>query len=914
MGFSNYQNIQPEGKKKTSDLETVNGLVNYANSQGLDLEEPQPARGLLGGIQKFVDVLSTGEYVVGCILSGKGIKAGVEEKISPSDIILKNLNPDSGAGKFAKGALGLAIDVAFDPTTYLTLGTGSAIKVTAKSGAKVVLSKTGKEMLGELSKQVGEKAARSKVAEMALANKALQAKGGLKFAGKEFIPADVLAFPFKTIKATALNTKEGRALFEGVDNLGESLGKIFTRDYGLDAIDIKNKQKLYDGFNFARNEIADNIKLIFAGTTKVQREAISLAIERGSKGMASLEPTMRPLAREATKILRQLQKEEEARGLLNHWRKDYVTHLYRNKKRAETLFASMIKNTPNAYLRFAKQRRIPTITEAEKLGLLPEKDIANILAVRMFSSQKAMLTQDFLRDIAKTKGVKLNEKALSLNEDFVRLGDYVFGADKGIRDVAIPRYLGEHIKEMDTKLIDAKELDVLLKGYDTAINYFKGSVTVLFPSFHGRNFISNVAQNFLDIGINALNPARNKDAVGLITGKEGKIVTDIGTEYSFKQIRDMAKKMGVFTHKITRIDIEQKFIDNPIRGGAGKLNPVNYGRDFGRFIENEARLVNFVSNIRRGFDPEDAAQRTKDFLFDYENLSRTEKEIFRRFIPFYTWTRKNISLQVKSLVQTPGKSLVQLKTLQAIEDMFGEEKTEDEKKFAPDFILAGMNILLSRQGDDRTFLVGFDLPVESAFDFFNHPIKEAFSTLSPFIKAPIEGFTGHNFFKEKQIKDDDDGRSFASYPDFIKKWMEYSKKEVTPDKGKAFTIEKVNPQKKWWLTQIETFMGIGRLTSQSFLEPVGTMYKMLEGEEKITMQDKWNIVRFFTGLRAFTIDIEASKRAHEKNDVRELIDILERKGVVGNFCPIPFIPKEETEQKVPTTRASSNQSATDKWR
>ena len=51
-----------------------------------------------------------------------------------------------------------------------------------------------------------------------------------------------------------------------------------------------------------------------------------------------------------------------------------------------------------------------------------------------------------------------------------------------------------------------------------------------------------------------------------------------------------------------------------------------------------------------------ASQKVKESLFDYSDISLFEKNIMKRVLPFYTWTRKNIPAQLKVLVQNPERA------------------------------------------------------------------------------------------------------------------------------------------------------------------------------------------------------------------------------------------------------------------
>lgn len=948
MGFVDFQTRQKTAVKEKPRIQTVTALQSLAQERSIELPQPKRSTGLLGGIQRFAEILSTGEFAVGGILAGKSPITGIREKISPSDVLLKGIQPETRIGKIAKGAAGLALDIGLDPTTYLTLGTGSAIKVVGKTGAKVALSKTGKEMLKEFAEEVGEKSARVTLATLAekeggktllergglktitralekTGQKAtkenvekalregvegLRAKGGLKFTGLQIAKPETLKRLFEAVHAAVIATKPGKELSEGLGKIGNAVGHTFSRDYGLDAVAKKNKQGLLDSLDNARNRISEHLTVVFAGTNKAQREAVSFAIEGGAQGITSLEKEMQPVARRVRDILKSVGKEEEKRGILNSWIDDYVTHAYKNKERANTIISALRGGQPSALLKFAKERRIPTIKEAEELGLEPIKDIAEILQIRLLASEKAKLTQDFLKTTALTKGIRGNvkqlnpeirKKILELNENMVRLSDVATGVPNEFKNFFIPAHIADDLGKINKRIVGDKDINTLLRGYDKVLNFFKGSVTVLFPAFHGRNAISNVSQVFLDVGAQAINPQRHKEAVSIMTGGTGELVTDIGTKIPYDEIRRMAKAKGVLQNKITRVDVDRAFAEPVSKEGIKKIagTPVDVGRAVGRAIEGEARMVNFIANLKRGYDFDDAAVKVKEFLFDYDNLSPFEKDFMRRAIPFYTWTRKNIALQLKALATVPGKPIAQMKVLRAMEEMFGEPKEEEEKQFAPDFVMAGMNVLLERKGDDRTFLIGFDLPIENAFEFFNKPLRETITSIAPFLKVPLEAATGQDFFKEKAIKEDDSGRSFVNYPQNVKDWLDYTEREVTTKDGRKFTIQKVDPEKKWLLSQIETFTGMGRLTSQSFLEPLATFYKMLKGKEVITMEDKSNVVRFLIGVRAFTINIEQSKQAHEKNDVRQLQDILERHGVIGRF-ERAFILKEQKQEEKKT--------------
>lgn len=64
-------------------------------------------------------------------------------------------------------------------------------------------------------------------------------------------------------------------------------------------------------------------------------------------------------------------------------------------------------------------------------------------------------------------------------------------------------------------------------------------------------------------------------------------------------------------------------------------------------------------------------QASKDVrisLFDYSELTQFEKRIARNFIPFYTWTRKNVPYQVRQLLERPVAATVPFKLQEGLRD------------------------------------------------------------------------------------------------------------------------------------------------------------------------------------------------------------------------------------------------------
>lgn len=83
---------------------------------------------------------------------------------------------------------------------------------------------------------------------------------------------------------------------------------------------------------------------------------------------------------------------------------------------------------------------------------------------------------------------------------------------------------------------------------------------------------------------------------------------------------------------------------------------IRAAQTFNRNGENWGRLTHYL--YRRDYQrlsASDSADWVKKAHFDYEELTPVEQQKFKLFIPFYTWSRKNIPYQLMQLAARPGK-------------------------------------------------------------------------------------------------------------------------------------------------------------------------------------------------------------------------------------------------------------------
>jgi hypothetical protein len=488
--------------------------------------------------------------------------------------------------------------------------------------------------------------------------------------------------------------------------------------------------------------------------------------------------------------------------------------------------------------------------------------------------------------------------------------------------------VAKSLEEFAGSVINDDATNNFLKAYDKIQNLWKAGVTSIFPAFHGRNAISNVFQNFLDIGYHAINPstqymsmqivrndrvAMKLEAAMAAGGEEGakaadelydllnkKVFTDVTeNKWTYGELRQVMKERGIaFSRNITGpIDIREGLDDfgknlfpdshstgDRVKRVAKKVLPISQefkpfeiGRNIGTLIEEQARVTNFVTNLRATGDVMHAAQRTKQFLFDYSNLTRFEKEFLRRVIPFYTFTRKNLELQAKTLAATPGRIAAELTTIGNIgEAMSGQQLTEEERAALPDWIKTGMGILASKKGSTVTILQGLGTPIEQPFQALQPNVL--LGSVSPLLRVPVEQMSGYSFFQGKLLSDVTNAAAYRSAPGALKDFIGYTEIKGKKTDGAPFT---------WYVSLRPERMNI--INNLPLAGRVLSSIKQMEAQDVST---QYKTLQQLVGVRPYSFDIEREADKREKEMMGKLENLLTKAGVTAQFKRT-FIPKDK---------------------
>ncbi|KKT62463.1 MAG: hypothetical protein UW55_C0012G0023 [Candidatus Giovannonibacteria bacterium GW2011_GWA2_44_26] len=896
-----------EGKFITAEVEktagkpnvtTVEGLRDFALQNNVDVSSTQPKESTL---QKILHVLNTGGYAVGGLISGKGIKAGIKERIQPSEA----LGIKSKVG-------GFIADILLDPTTYLTFGYGAGAKLATKAGT-VVLSKTGTSLLKKSILEVGEQGARKMLAEKVLAEggEKFLAKGGLKFAGKQVLPRSAVTAPFKAADWLVEKTPVVGKIYESAKDLA---GKAFVPFKSIKDLPGRIGEEYVDKFSqftkATRSEVGkaadEAIKLGKTATKELGKDA-GTRVGRMIEGMAEIpakvsdgvEKTATAGNKIIDDIIGHIQGEhkrfatlEKERGLLDNELPDYLRHyltpegrefLQKNSDVAQELLQKTRVSTP-----FAKARTLDdTIVNINSYfrkthGVkLFEQDAFKAFGARKAEHVKAVNTYDFLTDVGKQFGKQAEmvtkeykhpisgqmvkkETAKPIFDNGMR---YIESTVPQLKGVLLPEQIVKHVEETYKMLTSDEATKGFLKIYDKALGFWKGSVTGWFPAFHVRNSIGGIFNNFI-AGVK--NPTRYLQGDQIARGVKGTITTKLGTKYTYQQIKEIAEKLGVVGQP-GYLDVMREVEKDIGKGAVGKL--MDLPKNAMEITENRLRLPLFVDRLVKGDAPEEAAKSVFQFHFDYapEGLAPFEQNIMKRLLPFYRWTRGNIPLQLEQMVKQPGKYAALGKFVDNLQ--VDKEKAKEEFQYLPPYMREGLPVRLGEKNGFSQYLYGLGLPVEDINRLYKGSPRRTLASmvgeLSPILKYPIEAATGQNLFTGEPIKEGSRVYPFVNAVPGLRDWL-----EVSEHKNKSGDVSyRANAYKLHFLNT-----ALGR-----FYTTAG----------KLSDDNTSGVVKFLYGLvgaKAKSVDMEKEKFWRDRDVQDRLEEKLEGRGLINRFDSV-YVPK-----------------------
>jgi hypothetical protein len=254
-----------------------------------------------------------------------------------------------------------------------------------------------------------------------------------------------------------------------------------------------------------------------------------------------------------------------------------------------------------------------------------------------------------------------------------------------------------------------------------------------------------------------------------------------------------------------------------------------------------------------------AANKVKEALFDYSDLSLFERNIMKRVMPFYTWSRKNFPVQIKHLALNPQRA----EKLHLAKEQF--EYDTGDLDYSDYGAFWGKRVPVFLGGEERGVVKAFTLlntiPLVELQRFYS-PKHLILEMTSPFPKEIFEQLSNYDTFRQKEI---------VEFPGQSKDLL-----------GVAL------PARLWKLSQLLVpLIEVNRLNpagvfGEQTVDPATGMQKSTRGwfgwgasresnPTDIAEGARW--VRFFSGARIYDINLEKQRYFANKNltnDLRQL--------------------------------------------
>ena len=171
------------------------------------------------------------------------------------------------------------------------------------------------------------------------------------------------------------------------------------------------------------------------------------------------------------------------------------------------------------------------------------------------------------------------------------------------------------------------------------------------------------------------------------------------------------------------------------------------GRSMSGALENQFRFAAFVDAWRKGGNFEEAALNVKKLFYNYDELNQFEKQVLKRIMPFYSWSRFNTPRMLETMATQPVTHFRIKSAIADLERGAGGPATEEE---LPDWLSDRWAITIGRK-NGKLLVIGADflLPMGDVRRLLSSPAQFAIDGTTPFLKYPVEQLFNRSLFSSR---------------------------------------------------------------------------------------------------------------------------------------------------------------------
>jgi len=364
---------------------------------------------------------------------------------------------------------------------------------------------------------------------------------------------------------------------------------------------------------------------------------------------------------------------------------------------------------------FTKPRTYKNIEEAAREGVKMIKRLEFIIPAREVASFRAIVNDHILKAAVKyygkmtKEGVKFDPEIARYVERLTRLSyeDDVAKYLLGLHDFTLSFYKGlQTVRNFPFHQLRNRFGDTFLMwlaGKDTPAFFIESAYVLELPRL--RELVAYEAMKNTEHAVEYLNKYK---ALRKAWGSKYIVVKTTGEKVTYKQLAVELERLGVIDSGMIGADTSayMKEIYQQAMGPKFDLGSLSswwkttkdrspavkgYRRMIGQqkgltvYMENHGRAEFYMWLRQQGKTPTQAAQITKEVLFDYSaaGASRVEQEVFKRVFPFWTFFKNAFTKMPIEAIYNPGKV--------ARGALFYREKWVDFLEENPDFDADNIN-------------------------------------------------------------------------------------------------------------------------------------------------------------------------------------------------------------------------------
>jgi hypothetical protein len=679
------------------------------------------------------------------------------------------------------------------------------------------------------------------------------------------LKGEVVAPIFKTVKAAAST---------GADSIGLSsklADNELYRAIVLKEGDVVKAKELYDKYRFAkdkaRTETVRNAKSLNNEIKALSKQTDIPVNELKAKIFQDIETAnlsddaIGELEQRIVAQNRARLEQQQAAGIeVGDLGETYMPHIA-TKEADDVLNNTGLKN----FFGIRPSAKTPQGVAREIEGTVAEINAKNIYGTSKFFQDDPAIAQG-VADFNAAQAIA-GRKFLDDASQFGIKADVAPASYKTIPEIPGLKFepaVANQLTRSYKALTNQEEINKFLKVYDGAQNWWKMWSLGVRPAYHSKNMIGNLWNSYLG---GLTNP--------LLYGQAGSLQIKIAKNnlsgkiagYPADELYDAMMTRGVFGQGQYGGDISRT-LESQISGGnknpftLATSNPILQGGfKLGQTVEDNARIALFIDQLNKGASFDKAGNHVRKYLFDYGDVNPFEKDVLKRAMPFYTWSRKNIPLQLEALATQPDKiNKINL----AINNIQQANQVEQpDLSQVPEYIREQAPVYVGSNAEAGTvsaipltnLIPTFDIAAITKFlntetapqgiqkGKLGTALSTAMGGISPIIKAPLEYLANYDFFRKKTIQEfEGQTTDFLGVPMPVHLAKLASNIIVLNEldranPGSIFGSRIVDPITKE-VTTLNSFLGLGT-----------------PREARTDLPEEQRLTQYLTGIRIFDIDM-----------------------------------------------------------